>query len=179
MVSDNNRSAKWDLITLVVRLHKFWSLLYEERLAICKGVLQFFGRSLAQISGDVRTKSPPTRYHLLAMNERKRTLSKKHDKREDWFKEPVNVTMTRDTKHSCEVFRKKSMQPVEDGECVIHYPNKDSFYPIRFAHDSIIEKARKLRAGDNLVLLKARFRRPFGRSETQLYVKSFEVTKGD
>ena len=120
-----------------------------------------------------------TWYRLLAMNERKRTLSKKHDKRQDWFKEPVNVTMTRDTKHSCEVFRKKSMQPVEDGECVIHYPNKDSFYPIRFAHDSIIEKARKLRAGDNLVLLKARFRRPFGRSETQLYVKSFEVTKGD
>jgi hypothetical protein len=120
-----------------------------------------------------------TWYRLLAMNERKRTLSKKHDKREDWFKEPVNVTMTRDTKHSCEVFRNKSIQPVEDGECVIHYPNKDSFYPIRFAHDSIIERARKLRAGDNLVLLKARFRRPFGRSETQLYVKSFEVTKGD
>jgi hypothetical protein len=120
-----------------------------------------------------------TWYRLLAMNERKRTLSKKHDKREDWFKEPVNVTMTRDTKHSCEVFRNKSIQPVEDGECVIHYPNKDSFYPIRFAHDSIIERARKLRAGDNLVLLKARFRRPFGRSETQLYVKSFEVTKSD
>jgi hypothetical protein len=120
-----------------------------------------------------------TWYRLLAMNERKRTLSKKHDKREDWFKEPVNVTMTRDTKHSCEVFRNKSIQPVEDGECVIHYPNKDSFYPIRFAHDSIIERARKLRAGDNLILLKARFRRPFGRSETQLYVKSFEVTKSD
>jgi hypothetical protein len=149
-------------------------------LQFAKASFSSLGVALPRFLGTLGTNSPPTRgYRVLAMNERKRTLSKKHDKREDWFKEPVNVTMTRDTKHSCEVFRKKSIQPVEDGECVIHYPNKDSFYPIRFAHDSIIEKARKLRAGDNLVLLKARFRRPFGRSETQLYVKSFEVTKGD
>jgi hypothetical protein len=95
--------------------------------------------------------------------------------RDDWFKGVVIATLTRDTKSGAEIHRKRVLQPVEQGECVLHLPNRNARYPIRFGHKRTIERARKLRAGQRVALTKARLRTPFGRREVEVYVADFHL----
>jgi len=101
-------------------------------------------------------------------------LGKKSCERSDWFREPVRATMTRRTKSACEIQR-DSIWEFEDGECVVHYPAKSVPYPVRFSGERTVLLARQLREGDHLVLEKARFRVPYGRRETQVFVKRFHI----
>lgn len=84
------------------------------------------------------------------------------------------MTRTRRTKSACEL-QGRSIWQFEDGECVVHYPGKSVRYPVRFSGEQTVLMARQLRAGDHLVLDKARFRVPYGRRETQLFVKRFHI----